>query len=52
MMRELGDHHIALETAGEDHRVVKTEIPLVERPPMMEIAEYREKFHRGEERHG
>ncbi|MDR2020375.1 MAG: glucosyl-3-phosphoglycerate synthase [Treponema sp.] len=49
MMRELGDRHISLETAGDNHRVIKTEIPLVERPPMIEIPEYREKFHRGTE---
>jgi glucosyl-3-phosphoglycerate synthase len=43
-LRALGGHHIALETEGDAHRVRKTDIPLVERPPMIEIPEYREKF--------
>jgi hypothetical protein len=29
------------------HLIKKTEIPTVERPPMIEIAEYREKFKKG-----
>jgi glucosyl-3-phosphoglycerate synthase len=48
ILRELGDHHIALEmdnsAEGSSHRVIKTEIPPVERPPIIEIPEYREKF--------
>jgi glucosyl-3-phosphoglycerate synthase len=42
--KQPGDCHVALEREGNAHRVVKTEIPLVERPPMVEIPEYREKF--------
>jgi glucosyl-3-phosphoglycerate synthase len=44
LFRELGDRHISLETEKGDHRVIKTEIPTIERPPMIEIPEYREKF--------
>ena len=60
LLRELGKFHIALETqapqkpgiAGQEknaqhdseHRVIKSEISPQERPPMTEIAEYREKF--------
>ena len=43
-LRELGEAHIALTTEDELHRVKKTPIPAVERPPMIEIPEYREKF--------
>jgi glucosyl-3-phosphoglycerate synthase len=53
ILRELGDTHIALEMddsgEGSSHRVIKTEIPPVERPPIIEIPEYREKFGRTEE---
>jgi glucosyl-3-phosphoglycerate synthase len=41
-----GDHHIALERKAAEHRVLQTTIPAEERPPMLEIPEYREKFHR------
>ncbi|AEF83869.1 glycosyltransferase, family 2 [Treponema primitia ZAS-2] len=48
IMQKLGDRHIALEMddAGgpSGHRVLKSEIPSVERPPIIEIPEYREKF--------
>jgi glucosyl-3-phosphoglycerate synthase len=48
----LGDRHIALEmddsalggAEGSSHRVINTDIPTVERPPILEIPEYREKF--------
>jgi glucosyl-3-phosphoglycerate synthase len=40
-----GIRHIALERDPTGHRVVETEIPAEERPPMLEIPEYREKFH-------
>jgi glucosyl-3-phosphoglycerate synthase len=43
-LRELGEVHIALTTENDLHRVTKTPIPGVERPPMIEIPEYREKF--------
>jgi glucosyl-3-phosphoglycerate synthase len=42
--RELGSRHIALERHGSEHRVVKSGISAEERPPMIEIGEYREKF--------
>ncbi|GHV94356.1 glucosyl-3-phosphoglycerate synthase [Spirochaetia bacterium] len=44
LLRELGKQHIALERQENDHRVIKSEITAEERPPMIEIAEYREKF--------
>jgi glucosyl-3-phosphoglycerate synthase len=46
ILRELGEYHIALEAENLEHTVKKTEIPTVERPPMIEIPEYREKFKR------
>jgi glucosyl-3-phosphoglycerate synthase len=45
LLRTLGAMHIALEReAAGGHRVKKTEISAVERPPIIEIAEYRAKF--------
>ncbi len=41
---ELGKYHIALETEKAIHKVVSTEISAIERPPMIEIPEYIEKF--------
>ncbi|MDR1587671.1 MAG: glucosyl-3-phosphoglycerate synthase [Treponema sp.] len=46
ILRELGSRHIALERQDGDHRVLKTEISSEERPPIIEIPEYREKFGR------
>jgi glucosyl-3-phosphoglycerate synthase len=43
-LRELGEAHIALTTEDDLHRVKKTPVPGIERPPMIEIPEYREKF--------
>ncbi|MDR2499944.1 MAG: glucosyl-3-phosphoglycerate synthase [Treponema sp.] len=44
LLRKLGDRHIALEREGADHRVLESAISTVERPPMLEIPEYKEKF--------
>jgi glucosyl-3-phosphoglycerate synthase len=48
LLRELGNRHIAMEmddsVEGSNHRVIKTEIPTVERPPIIDMPEYREKF--------
>jgi glucosyl-3-phosphoglycerate synthase len=44
ILRGLGSHHIALERRDSEHHVIKSEISAEERPPMIEIAEYREKF--------
>ncbi len=44
VLRELGDAHVALKVQGESHTVEKTAISAVERPPMIEIEEYRTKF--------
>jgi glucosyl-3-phosphoglycerate synthase len=41
---DLGDRHISLERLEAEHRVLKTEISMVERPPMIDIPEYRGKF--------
>jgi glucosyl-3-phosphoglycerate synthase len=44
LLKELGTYHIALEREDANRRERKTEISAVERPPMVEIPEYREKF--------
>jgi glucosyl-3-phosphoglycerate synthase len=46
LLRELGAVHIALEREDAAHRVLETAVSGEERPPMLEIPEYREKFHR------
>jgi glucosyl-3-phosphoglycerate synthase len=47
LLKELGDRHIALEREDAAHRVIPSAISGEERPPMIEIPEYREKFGRG-----
>jgi glucosyl-3-phosphoglycerate synthase len=53
LLSELGNRHIALEmddsVVGSSHRVIKTDIPTVERPPIIDIPEYREKFKKKEQ---
>jgi len=44
LISELGDYHISLERSGEEHSIVKTEISVVERPPMITLPEYRTRF--------
>jgi glucosyl-3-phosphoglycerate synthase len=44
LLKELADLHIALEREDSAHRVLKTTISREERPPIVEIPEYREKF--------
>ncbi|GHU84897.1 glucosyl-3-phosphoglycerate synthase [Spirochaetia bacterium] len=44
LLRELADRHIALERDEAGHRVHAAAISVEERPPMIEIGEYREKF--------
>ncbi|MDR2070141.1 MAG: glucosyl-3-phosphoglycerate synthase [Treponema sp.] len=44
LIRELAGYHIALEREDAAHRVLKTAISGEERPPMLDIPEYREKF--------
>jgi len=46
LLSALGDHHISLERQEAEHRVVKTEISAVERPPMITLPEYRTRFKR------
>jgi len=43
--RVLSGSHIALAVQSSRHTVVSSPIPVNERPPMMEIEEYRNKFH-------
>ena len=50
LLRELGKQHIALERRDTDHSMVNSGISAEERPPMIELAEYREKF--GRDRRG
>jgi glucosyl-3-phosphoglycerate synthase len=38
-------YHIALKAKGDIHEPVFTEIPSIERPPMVDVKEYKEKFH-------
>jgi glucosyl-3-phosphoglycerate synthase len=44
LLQELRGEHIALAMENNIHRVEKTLISGIERPPMIEIPEYREKF--------
>ena len=44
VLRTLGDRHVALRVEKDAHLVEQTEISSIERPPMAEIQEYREKF--------
>jgi glucosyl-3-phosphoglycerate synthase len=46
LLAEPGNRHISLERVEAEHRVVKTEISAVERPPMISIPEYLSKFRR------
>jgi len=46
LLKTLGAYHISLESEGELHRIIETEIPSIERPAMLEIPEYRERFRR------
>jgi glucosyl-3-phosphoglycerate synthase len=45
LLAALGDRHVSLERIEAEHRVVKTEISTVERPPMVEIPQYRARFY-------
>jgi glucosyl-3-phosphoglycerate synthase len=44
LLKDPAGHHIALEREDAAHRVLKTAISGEERPPMIDIPEYREKF--------
>ena len=46
LLSALGDNHISLERLEAEHRVLKTEISAVERPPMITLQEYRTRFKR------
>ncbi|WP_304221456.1 glucosyl-3-phosphoglycerate synthase [Gracilinema caldarium] len=44
LLKTLGAYHISLENQGDSHRLIETEIPSIERPAMVSIPEYRERF--------
>lgn len=44
LLKELGTFHLSLENQGETHRIIETEIPSTERPAMITIPEYRQRF--------
>jgi len=44
LLKELGDAHLALMTGEGGQQLVRSEISKVERPPMITIPEYRERF--------
>ena len=46
LLRETGHAHLSVAAAELRHEIEQTEIPSVERPPMIEIEEYRKKFGR------
>ena len=46
---KMNAHHIALNLVQEKHEPVLTEVPVFERPPIIEIEEYRKKFHARED---
>lgn len=46
LLQDMGDRHISLESLENQHRVVKTEISTVERPPIITLPEYRTRFKR------
>jgi glucosyl-3-phosphoglycerate synthase len=47
MLAELGRKHIAVSAVDSRHEVSLTEVTTVERPPMIELEEYRKKFKSG-----
>jgi len=49
LLRDIGDRHISLERLENQHRVIKTEISTVERPPIITLPEYRTRFKRENE---
>jgi glucosyl-3-phosphoglycerate synthase len=44
LLKEAGRAHLSVSTGGHGHEVERTEIPCIERPPMIECEEYRRKF--------
>lgn len=44
LLKTLGAYHISLESEGDIHRLIETDIPTIERPAIVEIPEYRERF--------
>jgi glucosyl-3-phosphoglycerate synthase len=47
ILKATGREHIAVSCAESRPEVIPTEIPAIERPPMIEIEEYRKKFNAG-----
>jgi glucosyl-3-phosphoglycerate synthase len=46
LLKETGRVHLSVSAGDHGHEVERTEIPCIERPPMIEIEEYRKKFGR------
>ncbi len=44
---QLNEFHIALTVKGDTHEPVLSQVPTLERPPIIELEEYRKKFHPG-----
>ena len=44
LVSDPGKYHISLERSEAEHRVIKSEISVVERPPMITLPEYRTRF--------
>lgn len=44
LLKELGAFHLSLENQGDTHHIIETEIPSIERPAMVTIPEYRQRF--------
>jgi len=44
LLKETGRAHLSVSAGGYGHEVERTEISCIERPPMIEIEEYRRKF--------
>ena len=44
ILRDLHPYHLTLQVEGDQHRIQRHEIPSTERPPMIEIPEYQDRF--------
>lgn len=44
LLKETGRVHLSVSARDRGHEVLRTEIPCIERPPMIEIEEYRKRF--------
>ncbi|MCX7948819.1 MAG: glucosyl-3-phosphoglycerate synthase [Treponemataceae bacterium] len=44
ILRDLHPYHLTLQVEGDQHRIQRHDIPATERPPMIEIPEYQNRF--------